>query len=649
MLDNNFDYIHNHPEIYFTQKAKNGGYICPVCGNGSGKDGTGVKLIKGQSFRFKCFKCGTSGDVINFYAVEHRISNTKAIPRVFTLYGIEKPHHEPPRPLKIDFNINDIAKEIEIANSISDDIATASEQLHLTDYFSKRGISIETAKHFNCGFIKNWVHPKKRNDNKVIPSDRVIIPTSSDSYIARATNPDNKLPKMKAGNSNIFNIDILKSSTQHVVIVEGEFDALSVIEAGNDAIALGSITNVDNFIHWLKDNNIKPNKPLIIDLDNDNAGVTASNKLADGLRSLHIRFFQLSLILPDCKDQNESLVMHRQEFIKKVGQISTTIEDLKKNARKSLSDSAKIPQWEFNIAHAKDAIPTGWKTLDNALDGGLYEGLYVIPGSTGSGKTAFALQMAYQIAKQQKDVLYISLEMGELEIYQRHISRISYELFGDSSRAKSVHSIIKEKRTVDNAKLQFQDVSEYLRTICGVGSIDADDIRKIVETYEYELDTLPVVFVDYLQILKPHDPHMTDKQAVDYNVLRLKQLSRDYKIPIIALASMNRSSYSDVISMVSIKESGAIEYTSDVCIGLQMAAMDSIVDNSKRQGQQEKQVRQLKAEKLRKMQAVILKHRNGAIGAEIPFIYYAMFNHFEDTSSTENQAYNPNPKDVPSF
>jgi len=75
MTNDNFDYIHDHPEVYFTQKARNGGYICPICGNGSGKDGTGVKLIKGQSFRYKCFKCNTSGDVINFYAAEHHISN----------------------------------------------------------------------------------------------------------------------------------------------------------------------------------------------------------------------------------------------------------------------------------------------------------------------------------------------------------------------------------------------------------------------------------------------------------------------------------------------------------------------------------------------------------------------------------------------
>ena len=52
MIRDNFDYIHAHPEIYFTQEAKKGGYVCPVCGNGSGSNGTGVKLIKGPPIQY---------------------------------------------------------------------------------------------------------------------------------------------------------------------------------------------------------------------------------------------------------------------------------------------------------------------------------------------------------------------------------------------------------------------------------------------------------------------------------------------------------------------------------------------------------------------------------------------------------------------
>ena len=643
-MEEKLEYVHNNPEVYFTQRAKNGGYICPVCGNGSGKDGTGVKLIKGQRYRYKCFKCGTSGDVINFYAAERHISNAEALQGIFVLYGLETTRMGQIRGSegqnKTEKTVEEIANDLQIANLIVEDIEKATENLNQTNYFEKRGISEAVATRYSCGFLKNWTHPKKRNEKNVVPSDRVIIPTGTESYVARAIDSENRIPKMKAGISNIFNVDAVRDSQKNVVVVEGEFDALSIIEVGNDAIALGSTTNVDKFLNWLQENEIRPKKPLIIDLDNDEAGKSAEQKLTAGLVKLGIKYFCISLKVGECKDQNESLIEYRDEFIDKVKKIPQTIEELKKNARRNLSDSAKVAKWEFSIANARDAIATGWKNLDKALEGGLYEGLYVIPGATGTGKTAFALQMAYQIAAGQKDVLYISLEMGEEEIYERHISRISYKIYGNTAEAKTVHSIIQEKKTVLAAKQEFEEIGMYLRTVCGVGTIDADDIRKIVEKYEYELDALPVVFVDYLQILKAHDPHMTDKQAVDYNVLRLKQMSRDYKIPVVALASMNRTSYTDVISMVSIKESGAIEYTSDVCIGLQMAAMDKVVDSSKRQGQQEKAVRQLKAQLKRDMQAVILKQRNGPIGAEIGFEYCAMFNHFEDKESDGVSAQN---------
>ena len=123
------------------------------------------------------------------------------------------------------------------------------------------------------------------------------------------------------------------------------------------------------------------------------------------MKKLGIKYFCISLKVEECKDQNESLIKYRDEFIEKVKKIPQTIEEMKKNARRNLSDSAKVAKWEFSIANARDAIPTGWKNLDKALEGGLYEGLYVIPGATGTGKTAFALQMAYQIAGQKKDVL----------------------------------------------------------------------------------------------------------------------------------------------------------------------------------------------------------------------------------------------------
>ena len=224
-MEEKLAYVHNNPEIYFMQKARNGGYIYPICGNGSGKDGTGVKPIKGQTFRYKCFKCGTSGDVINFYAAEHHLSNADAIGQVFKIYGL------------------DFVQKNVIGKTEHSQVATVEE-----------------------------IAENLKLANVVVPSDRVIIPTSPESYVARAVDEDNRLSKMKAGASNIFNVEVLKTSQQNVVIVEGEFDALSIIEAGNEAVALDSTTNADKFLNWVKENVIVPKKPLIIDLDNDETG-----------------------------------------------------------------------------------------------------------------------------------------------------------------------------------------------------------------------------------------------------------------------------------------------------------------------------------------------------------------------------------------
>ena len=53
--------------------------------------------------------------------------------------------------------------------------------------------------------------------------------------------------------------------------------------------------------------------------------------------------------------------------------------------------------------------------------------------------------------------------------------------------------MIQEGKTVAQARDVFKKIVPYLRTKCSVEITDADDIRHIVENYEYELNSLPVV------------------------------------------------------------------------------------------------------------------------------------------------------------
>ena len=81
-----------------------------------------------------------------------------------------------------------------------------------------------------------------------------------------------------------------------------------------NAIALGSTSNVDKLINWLKEKNIRPHLSLVLNLDADETGKKATDKLADALRNMRIRFYEINLIVEGCKDRNESLVKFHDTF-----------------------------------------------------------------------------------------------------------------------------------------------------------------------------------------------------------------------------------------------------------------------------------------------------------------------------------------------
>ena len=112
----------------------------------------------------------------------------------------------------------------------------------------------------------------------------------------------------------------------------------------------------------------------------------------------------------------------------------------------------------------------------------------------------------------------------------------------------------------------------------------------------------------------------TDKQNMDKAVLELKRLSRDVKTPIIGISSLNRANYSTPVSMEALKETGGLEYGSDVVIGLQL----------KGTGEKNFDVNEAKRKSPREIELVVLKNRNGQTGDKITYSYYPMFNYFEE-------------------
>ena len=209
----------------------------------------------------------------------------------------------------------------------------ANKDLMKTEYH--RGISVDTLNRFKVGFIEHWRHPKASSAPE---SPRLIIPTSEHSYLARDTRASltdiqKKYSKSKVGKTHIFNIAALETASKPIFIVEGEIDALSIIDVGGEAIGLGSVTMIKSFIRTVTEK--KPKQPFIIALDNDKAGIKNITELAESFKKLSCDYC-ISADFNGHKDANEALVKNKEKFNYQIHSLCDTII---RNYNKKLQDA----------------------------------------------------------------------------------------------------------------------------------------------------------------------------------------------------------------------------------------------------------------------------------------------------------------------
>lgn len=678
-----------------TPAKKQGEYVCPMCGHGAHGDGL-KKNPRSTKHGLKCFgACGFSGDIIGLLQKWRGYDFPEALEEASSLLGISiEDYRQPPKSkdfLSWDSTIGtdkpvgqkQPKNERSEATHTDMDIHTntytqthtdkseepdyisyyreCSSKLSETDYLTSRGISEETASKYLIGYD---AQSKPYGEGSSVRWKGLIIPTGKSSYIIRNTDPN--APKKsrygKVGEAKLFNSKALKEATAPIVITEGEIDALSILDVGGVAIGLGSTSNAGKLVEALK--TTKPAQPLIIALDNDEEGRTASEELSKSLSELKLPFYMINLY-GEAKDANEALQRDRESLSNLVLHLAEKIREEEK--RKLEEERKEYLRKETAYGHLKGfldgieesvktpATPTGFDILDrDVLDGGLYEGLYCIGAITSLGKTTLALQIADQIASRtKKRVLIFSLEMSEAELISKSISRLTLSEVmkegKDTKQAKTARGITDGDRYSNYSKEETQVICNAIQTYGdkysqkitireGIGDIGVQQIREEVDRVAKLFGEAPIVVVDYLQILAPYNEEYiraSDKQNTDKNVVELKRISRDYKTTIIGISSFNRDNYTAPVNLSSFKESGAIEYSSDVLIGLQFLGMD--YEEGETDKQRDKRIRDLRKEQEAKgrlgqaqtIQLKVLKNRYGCKG-EVILSFYPMFNYFEE-------------------
>ena len=639
----------------FLEKAKhkvNGhtSYICPCCGNGGGSSGDGIALDphSPRAKRYKCFVCGLSEDIIGLWKLHKGITEDReAFTTLYDYYGLQvdsnptaredfKPEYQK-QAKNEQYTHNSIHTATEGASNNIAYYKACMEQVGKTEYFKKRGLSEAVVAKYMLGFDASYT--KGTGGKKW---EAVIIPTGTTSYVARNTDPqaEKKDRYRKNGASQLYLKKTLTEASSPIFIVEGELDALSIIEAGGEAVGLGSTANYRQLVSFLKDH--KPAQPIILALDNDEDGEKTTQTLATELTGLSIPFYRHNPY-GEAKDANGALTANRKAFIEAIRRAveeAKSMEEEELEAQKEeyfkTSTSSHLQSFIDGIADSVNTpyIPTGFKNFDSVLDGGLYEGLYILGAISSLGKTTLALQIADQIAEAGEDVLIFSLEMARSELMAKSISRLTLldvlQNNGNIQDAKTTREITTGSRYKYYSKTEQELIqraitaySSYAKNIYiheGIGNIGTEQIREAIAKHILFTGKKPVVFIDYVQILAPADIRATDKQNTDKAVLELKRISRDYKISVIGISSVNRASYNTPATMEMLKESGSLEYGSDCVLGLQLKGV----------GKKDFDVNAAKNKNPREIELIILKNRNGATGGKFSFEYYPMFNYFKE-------------------
>ena len=604
--------------------------------------------------RCHCFSCGVDYDIFDVIGLETGLSGKELFEHTYKMFGINVdyqnytsgtssksiPHPESKTKLYINKKSQNENRE-----PLTDFFTKCHAAVEKTDYWKKRGLSKAIIDAYNLGY---WEEKK-----------RFVIPTGEFSYNARATwEADKKERYLKPkGQFELFNLKVIPLAEQPVFVVEGEFDALSIIEAGGIAVALGSSSNL-RFIEFLKSN--RPKYPLILALDNDEAGRVGEAKLSDELTKIQVEFVDAD-ITGDFKDANEALIGDREVFIQNVmnarNNVLSLLEEKRQKEEQAYYQTSAVNGLSDFIAdiekrHNRDCVSTGFENLDEILDGGFYPGLYIIGAISSLGKTTFALQVADNAAKKGQDVLVFSLEMGKQELIAKSISRLSFQKcknwgsdldFATTTRNLMNGKSLNSKERVDFLNECIKGYADYAGHIyyhIGIGDIGVEKIKAVIARHIKITGRKPLVIIDYLQIIAPFDMRATDKQNTDKAVVELKRASRDYDVPIFAISSFNRENYTSPVNIASFKESGAIEYTSDVLMALQFKGMDYLKkEDGKYEDEKSRTARiiQLRNEqeknaeipgKAQELQLKILKNRNGRKGG-VDLEFHPMFNCFE--------------------
>ncbi len=212
-------------------------------------------------------------------------------------------------------------------------------------------------------------------------------------------------------------------------------------------------------------------------------------------------------------------------------------------------------------------IPSGFRDLDIVTCGWQGPDLIILAARPSVGKTAFALNLAWNAAthpQKNTGVAFFSLEMSSMQLIKRLQTSVSNVPLRQIQRgnidAQELQKITQASERIAAANLHFDDTA----------GISIYELRSRVRRYVNK-HNVGLVIIDYLQLMNGRDKNDRggNREQEISNISRsLKALAKELNIPIIALSQINRAAENrkegpNKFQLSDLRESGAIEQDAD--------------------------------------------------------------------------------------
>ncbi|MGF3195530.1 replicative DNA helicase [Facklamia sp. P13055] len=251
-------------------------------------------------------------------------------------------------------------------------------------------------------------------------------------------------------------------------------------------------------------------------------------------------------------DQSEKLILSIGE-----GSQSNRPQMMRQLIAEAFDNIVKLAEEKRDVV----GLPTGYHELDKLTSGFQPDQLVIIAARPSVGKTAFALNIAQNVATKSKvPVVIFSLEMSALDMVYRMICAEG-----------SIHaSNLRTGQLTDDEWKSFTVATDILREapiyIDDSAGIRVSEIRAKCRRLKQENPDLGLIVIDYLQLIDGNGRENRQQEVSEIS-RQLKKLSKELSVPVIALSQLSRGleqrqNKRPILS--DIRESGSIEQDADI-------------------------------------------------------------------------------------